>query len=175
MVLKLHSSKQWVNCHVKDTVLEHDPGGIIVKLHCTEYFIHLIHLIKSSGGFCCIHPFPAVNCRSNSQPKPGWLGCIVVRVTFLVHQDKEEKLKILFFRASADVAVRQPEHPVPVAAIIWGSTSHLLPQSWELSYERLALQPWSYQPSLSKRAPQINQCAYSTWCPWTAGVWFNTC
>lgn len=116
MVLKLHSRKQWVSCHVKDTVLEHDPGGIIVKLHCTEYFIHLIHLIKSCGGFRCIHPFSAVNCRPNSQPKPGWLGCIVIRVTFLVHQQEEEKLKILFYRASADVAVRQPEHPFPAAA-----------------------------------------------------------
>lgn len=46
MVLKVHSGKQQVSCHVKDTVLEHDPGGIIVKLHYTEYLIHLIHLIK---------------------------------------------------------------------------------------------------------------------------------
>lgn len=46
MVLKLHSGKQRVSCHVKNTVLEHDLGQIIVKLHCIECFIHFVHLIK---------------------------------------------------------------------------------------------------------------------------------
>lgn len=53
MVLNLHRSKQWMYCHVKDTILEHAREDIIMKLHYTECLIYFIHIIKALMIWLC--------------------------------------------------------------------------------------------------------------------------